>query len=59
MRGFILGIALTLAVSVGGAYAAVSQGWVPANADSAPSRLEAWAADTLLGSAAPADPGAP
>ncbi len=48
MRGFILGIVLTLAVSVGGAYAAVSQGWVPANADSPPSSLEAWAARTSL-----------
>ena len=48
LRGFILGIVLTLVVAAGVAYAAVSFGLVPANADATPSGIERWAARTSL-----------
>jgi thiosulfate dehydrogenase len=45
---FLAGIILTLAVLVGGAYYAVTAGLIPANADSQPSSLERWVANTSL-----------
>jgi thiosulfate dehydrogenase len=48
LRGILIGIALTLAVLALGAYVTVSAGWVPANADARPGKLETWAAKTSL-----------
>jgi len=48
MKGFMLGVVMTLAMLVGAAYLVVTQGWVPANADSPPSHLERWAAQESL-----------
>src|SRR5579885_1199044 len=48
MRGFILGVLLTLIVIFGGAYLALQFGAVPANADAKPGGLELWAAGTSL-----------
>ena len=47
-KGIFLGIALTLVVALGGAYALVRSGLIPANADAQPGWLETWAADTSL-----------
>jgi thiosulfate dehydrogenase len=49
--GFLLGIILTLAVLAGAGYYAVTAGLVPANADSPPSALERWVANTSLDAA--------
>ncbi len=40
MKGFILGVILTLAVLFGGFYLTVSQGWFPVGADNPPGKLE-------------------
>ncbi len=48
LKGIILGIALTLAVALTGAYALVRSGLIPANADAKPGWLETWAAGTSL-----------
>ncbi len=48
LKGFILGVALTLVVALTGAYALVRSGLIPANADAKPGWLETWAADTSL-----------
>ena len=47
-KGAILGVALTLAAILLGAYALVRSGLIPANADANPSRLEIWMASTSL-----------
>ncbi len=48
MRGFILGIIVTLVAIGGGGYAAAVNGYLPANADSAPSGLETSVAHKAL-----------
>ncbi|MDQ2991462.1 MAG: cytochrome c [Candidatus Eremiobacteraeota bacterium] len=48
LRGIFIGIVLTLAVLALGGYLAVTNGWVPANADARPGSLERWAASTSL-----------
>ena len=48
LKGIVLGVALTLAISLAGAYALVRSGLIPANADATPSRLETWMARTSL-----------
>lgn len=60
MRAFIAGVVVTLLALTGGAYLAVTHGWVPANADAKPGALETWAAHTSLRATiqrdAPTDP---
>ncbi|MGA7983096.1 MAG: cytochrome c [Chromatiaceae bacterium] len=48
LKGMALGVALTLAVALVGAYLLVQSGLIPANADAKPSRLETWMARTSL-----------
>jgi mono/diheme cytochrome c family protein len=48
MKGFFLGIVVTLALGLLGAYLFVRGGYLPANADAAPGKLETWAAKTSL-----------
>ncbi|MGE5319213.1 MAG: c-type cytochrome [Hyphomicrobiaceae bacterium] len=48
LKGIVLGVALTLAVAVVGAYLLVRSGLIPANADATPGRLETWMAGTSL-----------
>ncbi|MDT8068680.1 MAG: c-type cytochrome [Terriglobia bacterium] len=40
MKGFIIGVVITLAVIFGGFYLTVSQGWFPVGADNPPGALE-------------------
>ncbi len=47
-RAFLLGVAATLIVLLVAAWAALTFGLVPANADAEPARLEAWAAKKSL-----------
>src|ERR1700694_1396521 len=47
-KGVVLGIMLTLAVILIGAFALVESGAIPANADAKPSQLETWIARTSL-----------
>lgn len=47
-KGFVIGVALTLAVALIGAYCLVRSGLIPANADAIPGRLETWLARTSL-----------
>ena len=48
LKGVVLGVALTLAVALIGAYSLVQSGLIPANADAKPGRLETWMARTSL-----------
>ena len=48
LKGVVLGVALTLAVALIGAYFLVRSGLIPANADAKPGRLETWMARTSL-----------
>ena len=48
LKGIVSGIALTLVVALFGAYSLVRSGFIPANADATPSRLETWMAHTSL-----------
>ncbi|MBV9995757.1 MAG: c-type cytochrome [Caulobacteraceae bacterium] len=48
LRGFILGVIVTVAVAALGGFLALKSGLVPANADGRPGGLELWAADTSL-----------
>ena len=48
LKGVALGVALTLAIAVIGAYTLVQSGLIPANADAKPGRLETWMAQTSL-----------
>lgn len=48
LRGFIIGVVVTILVAVGIAYALLQSGLVPANADAKPGGLELWAAGTAL-----------
>jgi thiosulfate dehydrogenase len=47
-KGVVLGVVLTLAVALIGAYVLVRSGLIPANADATPGRLETWMAGTSL-----------
>jgi mono/diheme cytochrome c family protein len=47
-KGILIGIVLTLAAGLAGAYLFISLGLMPANADSPPSFLEKWMAQTSL-----------
>jgi thiosulfate dehydrogenase len=47
-RAFLWGIVLTILAAVGGGYAILRAGLVPANADANPNPLETWAARTSL-----------
>lgn len=48
MKGIMLGFLLTFAVAALAGYLFVHNGWVPANADGEPGKLETWAAETSL-----------
>ena len=48
LKGLVLGVALTIAVGLIGAYWFVQSGLIPANADAKPSPLETWMARTSL-----------
>ena len=48
LRGFLAGIALSVVALLLGGYVVLRAGLIPANADSKPSALEMWAADTSL-----------
>ena len=48
MKGILIGIVATLAVLLAGAFVMVRSGWIPANADAAPGRIETWMASTSL-----------
>ena len=48
LKGVALGVALTLAVALIGAYVLVRSGLIPANADAKPGWLEIWMASTSL-----------
>jgi mono/diheme cytochrome c family protein len=48
MRGFLLGFVATVVVVLAGAYFVLSNGVIPAGADTKPSRAEFWAARTSL-----------
>jgi thiosulfate dehydrogenase len=48
LKSFVLGIVLTIAIALIGAYALVRSGLIPANADATPGRLETWMAHTSL-----------
>jgi mono/diheme cytochrome c family protein len=48
LKGIVLGVALTLALAVIGAYALLRSGLIPANADATPGGLETWMAHTSL-----------
>ena len=48
LKGIVLGVVLTLAVTLVGAYSLLQSGLIPANADAKPGRLETWMARTSL-----------
>jgi mono/diheme cytochrome c family protein len=48
LRGFVLGVIVTLIVLAAIVYAGLTSGAVPADADATPSALEIWAANTSL-----------
>ena len=48
LKGFVVGIAATVAVGLLGSYVVLRLGIVPANADATPGPLETWAAGTSL-----------
>lgn len=48
LKGLLLGVALTVALVFLGGFAALKSGFIPANADAAPSELETWMAHTSL-----------
>jgi mono/diheme cytochrome c family protein len=60
LRGFLLGILAVILVGLLGGYLVLKSGFIPANADAKPGRLEIWAAKTSLNAAiareAPAGP---
>ena len=47
-RAFLWGVVLTMLAAVGGGYAVLRAGLIPANADANPGWLESWAAGTSL-----------
>lgn len=60
MRGFVLGILVTIILVLGGGYLILRNGLIPANADAKPGGLETWAArvslDATLAREAPKGP---
>lgn len=48
VRSFLFGIVAAILVGLLGGYLVVKNGFIPANADAKPSRLEIWAAKTSL-----------
>ncbi|HEY2179805.1 MAG TPA: cytochrome c [Caulobacteraceae bacterium] len=48
LRGFIIGVIVTVIVAVGGVWLALKSGAVAANADATPGGFELWAAGTSL-----------
>jgi thiosulfate dehydrogenase len=50
LKGVVLGVAITIAVALIGAYALVQGGLIPVNADAKPGWLEIWIADRALAS---------
>ena len=48
MKGFIAGIAFTIAAALIGGYMLVQSGFIPANADATPGPIETWIAGTSL-----------
>lgn len=48
LKSILLGVVLTLAIALIGAYVLVRSGLIPANADAQPGRLETWMARTSL-----------
>ena len=48
LRAFVLGVVLTILAALGGGYAVLRAGLIPANADAHPGPLETWAAHTSL-----------
>ena len=48
MKGILLGFLLALAIAALAGMLFVYSGWVPANADAEPGRMETWAAETSL-----------
>ena len=48
MKSFLLGILLTLALGALVGLMLVRSGWIPANADAVPGKLETWVASTSL-----------
>jgi len=48
LKGFIAGIAVTIAVALIGGYILVQSGFIPANADATPGPIETWIASTSL-----------
>jgi thiosulfate dehydrogenase len=48
LRAFVLGVVLTILAALGGGYAVLRAGLIPANADANPGPLETWAAETSL-----------
>jgi thiosulfate dehydrogenase len=51
MRGFLLGVVVTILVVAVGGYFLVGSGLIPANADAKPGGVELWIADTALDAA--------
>jgi thiosulfate dehydrogenase len=51
MRGFVLGIVLTILAAAAASYAVLRTGTIPANADARPGWFESWAAGTSLDAA--------
>ena len=48
LRAFVLGVVLTILAALGGGYAVLRAGLIPANADANAGPLETWAAQTSL-----------
>lgn len=48
LKGIVSGVAITIGVSMIGAFALVESGLIPANADAKPGWLETWMASTSL-----------
>jgi thiosulfate dehydrogenase len=48
LKGVVLGVALTIGVTLIGGYSLVQSGLIPANADAKPGRVETWMAHTSL-----------
>ena len=48
LRAFLWGVVLTILAALGGGYAVLRSGLIPANADANPGPLEIWAAHTSL-----------
>lgn len=44
LKGFVLGVVVTVVIALGVTYVGVSRGWMPAAADVKPSAMERWAA---------------